>query len=261
MKGIRDEIDQTFDSVCHSLTTRIAQETAKIEKAKVKEKDKRSKRVLQMNRFLKLVKTFDKSKLYISVISPFWGDDENRYSEISNSILSFLVNDIKLSRDDAISIKQKLLEHWQLRFQHNSSQPDKNAQKRISKKDFTWPVAVLLTEDGIPEIEECLSFVPTYAIKEEVSRLLMAPAMVYHERFEFSNKVIQDFTSFRKRQPNGTKDIEKLFVKDYGSNYLSEFKTDEDDEKTEYITKIFVFKILLNYRNMNKIQAGIGVRS
>ena len=90
--------------------------------------------------------------------------------------------------------------------------------------------------------------------------MLSDPAMVYHERFEFSNKVIQDFTSFRKRQPVGTREVEKIFIKDHGNDYCAEFQLDGDTEKIEYITKAFVFKLLLNYRNMAKIQAGIGVR-
>ena len=246
LQGIQDEIDQLFESVCNSIRSKIA-----------KEKDE--KKASKTQKILKLVEEFDKAKLYLSVISPFYGDGPNRYSEISNAILSFLVNDLALSNDDAIAIKQKLLEHWQLKFQHNSSQPDKNEMKKISKKEFAWPVAVYLTKDGAPDIEDCLSFVPDRALTEEVNRLLSDPAMVYHERFEFSNRVIQDFTSFRKRQPVGTREVEKLFIKTQGNDYCAEFQLDGDTEKTEYIAKAFVFKLLLNYRNMVKIQAGIGV--
>ena len=246
LQGIQDEIDQLFESVCNSIRSKIA-----------KEKDE--KKASKTQEILKLVEEFDKTKLYLSVISPFYGDGPNRYSEISNAILSFLVNDLALSNDDAIAIKQKLLEHWQLKFQHNSSQPDKNEMKKISKKEFAWPVAVYLTKDGAPDIEDCLSFVPDRALTEEVNRLLSDPAMVYHERFEFSNRVIQDFTSFRKRQPVGTREVEKLFIKTQGNDYCAEFQLDGDTEKTEYIAKAFVFKLLLNYRIMVKIQAGIGV--
>lgn len=247
LQGIRDEIDQLFESTCNSIRSKIS-------------KAKDAKKALKTEQILKLVEGFDKTKLYISVITPFWGDDQNRYSEISNAILSFLVNDLALSNDDAIAIKQKLLEHWQVKFQHNSSQPDNNDTKKISKQEFAWPVAVYLAKDGVPDIEECLSFVPDLALTEEVNRLLSDPAMVYHERFEFSNRVIQDFTSFRKRQPVGTREVEKIFIKDHGNDYCAEFQLDGDTEKIEYITKAFVFKLLLNYRNMAKIQAGIGVR-
>lgn len=247
LQGIRNEIDQIFDSTCKSIRSKM-------------EKEKDSKKVSKTEQILKLVEQFDKTKLYISVISPFWGDDNTRYYEISNAILSFLVNDLSLSNDDAIAIKQKLLEHWQLRFQHNSTQPDTDEKKKLTKEEFAWPIAVYLSKEGVPDIEECLSFVPDQALIEEVNRLLSHTSMIYHERFEFSNRVIQDFVSFMKNQPLGTREVEKLFIKKHGNDYCAEFQIDGDTEKTEYITKAFVYNHLINYRNMTKIQAGIGVR-
>lgn len=247
-QGVRDEIDQVFESTCNSMRARI-------------EKEDNIKKKGRYKRLLQLVEDFDKTKLFISVISPYWGDDHNRYSEISNAIVSFLVDDLKLSNDNAIAIKRRLLEHWQFRFEHNSTQPDRNETKRISKEDFAWPIVVYLSKDGLPDIADCLSFAPDQSLTEEVSRLLEDYNMVYHERFEFSNRVIQDYTAYRKEQAAGIKDIEKLFIRDHGNEYCNEFKTDDDTEKTEYITKAFVYKILVNHRNMVRIQAGIGVGS
>lgn len=247
LKGTQSEIDSVIESLCKSIKDKI-------------NINRSSGNVRKLEKVLDLIKSFDRSKLYISVISPYWGDDNNRYSEISSSILSFLVNDLKLDKDESIAIKQKLLEHWQLRFQHNSSQPDKNAQKRITKEEFAWPIAIYLTDDGVPDITECLTFVPDQALTREVSRLIADPMMVFHERFEFSNRVIQEFTSFRKCQSPGTRDVEKLFIKMCCANYYNEFKIDDDEDKTEYLTKAFVFKILINHRNMSRISAGIGVK-
>lgn len=247
-QGVKDEINQVFESTCNSMRDKISKET-------------NEKKVLKTKRILKLVEQFDKSKLYISVISPFWGDDQNRYSEISNSIVTFLVYDLKLCIDEAIAIKQRLLEYWQFRFQHNSSQPDKNEMKKISKKEFAWPIAVYLTKEGVPDISECLSFTPDQSITEEVRRLMLDPLMIYHERFEFSNRVIQDYIAFRKTQSNGIKEIEMHFIKEHGNDYCDEFRTGDDTEIIEYVTKAFIYKILINHRNMAKIQAGIGVKS
>lgn len=248
LQGIRNEIDQVFDSTCKSIRDKL-----------VKEQD--SQKISKIKKILELVENFDKKKLYISVISPFWGDEQNRYSEIANAILAFLVNDLKLSNDDAIAIRQRLLDHWQLKFQHNSSQPDKNEIKKISKEEFVWPIAVFLTKDDLPDIADCLSFVPDQALIEEVKRTLSHSEMIYHDRFEFTNKVIQDYMSFKKRQPNGTNNIEKIFVRDLGNDYYYEFRADNDEEKMEYITKAFIYKLLINHRNMVRIQSGIGGRN
>ncbi len=247
-QGVRDEIDRLFESTCNSMRARIDKEDNKNKKAKKK-------------RVLKLVEEFDKTKLHISVISPYWGDEQNRYSEISNAIVSFLIDDLMLSNDNAIAIKRRLLEHWQIKFEHNSTQPDINETKKITKEDFAWPIAVYLSKDGVPDIQDCLSFAPDQSLTEEVERMLTDPAMVYHERFEFSNRVIQEYSAYRKGQAAGVKDIEKLFIKDCGNDYCDEFIIDDDTEKTEYVTKAFIYKILVNRRNMSRIQAGIGVES
>ena len=69
---------------------------------------------------------FHKENLYISTIYPYYGPENTRYTIIGDQIISFLVNTIGLDRDDATSIKQKLLEHWQLTFGHDSTIKDKD---------------------------------------------------------------------------------------------------------------------------------------
>lgn len=64
-QGVRDEIDRLFETTCNSMRTRIVKEDDKKKKAKNK-------------RVLKLVEEFDKTKLHISVIFPYWGDEQNR---------------------------------------------------------------------------------------------------------------------------------------------------------------------------------------
>lgn len=137
--------------------------------------------------------------MLFSTINPYFGDEVNRYIKISDTVLSFLVDYIKLSRDDAISIKQRLLEHWQLKLEHNSTVSDKNDTKKITKADFAWPIAAFLIDNDLSEISDCLSFTPDRSISNEVNRIMELPTSVYHERFEFSNKVIQEFEQFKKR--------------------------------------------------------------
>ena len=58
LQGIRDEIDQLFESTCNSIRSKIS-------------KAKDAKKALKTEQILKLVEGFDKTKLYISVITPF----------------------------------------------------------------------------------------------------------------------------------------------------------------------------------------------
>lgn len=247
LSSTKKEIDEIFNSVSTSIVNKIAKESNEKKKAKLL--------AVQEN-----IEAFDKTKLYFSVIYPFFGDESNRYKVISDSIITFLVDVVKLRRDDAISIKQRLLDHWQLKFQHNSTEPDKDTQKAIKKGEFAWPIAVYLIEDASIDIDDCLTFIPDIAQKSEVNRKLSSTEVLFHERFEFSNILIQDYLSFKRQKPVGTKDIEKLFVKECGDKYRKEFFDDNmDEELCEYMTKVYIYRIIINYINMNKISSGLGV--
>lgn len=244
----KKEIDDIFDSVCNSIANKIDKENDSKKKSKLLDLQRK-------------VKDFDKTKLNLSVVYPFFGDENNRYRVISDSIITFLVDVVNLRRDDAISIKQRLLDHWQLKLQHNSTEPDKGTQKAIEKEEFAWPIAVYLIEDMSVDIDECLTFVPDHALKSEVNNKLRSTEMLFHERFQFSNVVIQDYCSFKKNQPSGTKDVERLFVKQCGAKYYDEFCDDNmDSEMCEYLTKFYIYRIIMNYLNVNKIASSIGVR-
>jgi len=248
LQAVKNEIDDVFVSTSNSIKKQVDKET-NLDKLK------------KLKTILELVESFDKSKLYISVIDRFFGEDKHRYSAVSDKIIAFLVDDLKLNRDDAISIKTKLLDFWQLSFQHNSTIPDKGIKKSINKNDFAWPIVVYLTEECIPDIDECLTFNPDKALKKEVFHALSYSEVLYHERFSFTNRIIQDYNDFRKEK-RGISNIEKAFVKECGHNYYDEFKKDSiDDETLEYITKAFIYKIIIDRNNMSKISAGIGAKN
>lgn len=246
LTATKEEIDEIFAATLNSIDKKI-------------EKESEPCKVSRLKRIKSNVENINKNSLYISVIYPFYGDEENRYTIIGDKILSFLVDDIKLSRDNAISIKQRLLEHWQLKFQHNSTELDVGIGKTISKTEFAWPITVFLTDEITPDIDDCLSFVPDIALKKEVESFMRNVNMLHHERFEFANKVIQSYAEYKKTKPVETKEIEKLFVKEYGKEFYNEFRFDDNEEKTEYLTKLFVYRIITNNININKISSNIGV--
>lgn len=248
LSAVKKEIDQTFRATIESIEKKLSNE----------HKEEKKKKLISLKR---KIENFNKSSLYISTICPYYGDEQNRYIQISDTVLGFLVDNIKLSRDDAISIKQRLLEHWQLSFEHNSTIKDNSNTKNISKADFTWPVAALLIDNDPSEISDCLTFTPDMAITNEIRRILERPESVYHERFEFSNRVLQDFANFKKGfRESGIVQIEKAFIKNRYDQFLEEFNHITDIEEKEYITKAILYRIISNNRNMQKISAGVGIR-
>lgn len=248
LSGIKKEIDDTFQSTITSIEKKI-------------KKEKKQERRNKLTEIKNKVKQFDKSSLFISTINPYFGDDGNRYMKISDAVLSFLVDDIKLNRDDAISIKQRLLEHWQIKLEHNSTVSDKCDTKKITKADFAWPIAALLIDNDLSEINDCLSFTPDKAITNEVNRIMDLSTSIYHERFEFSNKVIHEFERFKKEvYGKDIPQLEKEFIKERSHIFIEEFRVVSDENVREYLTKAFLYRIICNNRDMQKISAGVGVR-
>lgn len=248
LSNIKKEIDNTFLSTISSIENKIKKE---------KLQERKNKLIKIKNK----VERFDKSSLFISTINPYFGDEENRYIKISDTVLSFLVDCIKLNRDDAISIKQRLLEHWQLRLEYNSTVSDKSDTKKITKADFAWPIAAFLIDNDLSEISDCLSFTPDKSIINDVNRIMGLPTSIYHERFEFSNRVLQEFELFKKDvYGKGITQVEKEFIKQRSNQFIEEFRVVSDENVTEYLAKAFLFRIINNNRNMQKISAGVGVR-
>lgn len=248
LSNIKKEIDNTFLSTISSIENKIKKE---------KLQERKNKLIKIKNK----VERFDKSSLFISTINPYFGDEENRYIKISDTVLSFLVDCIKLNRDDAISIKQRLLEHWQLRLEYNSTVSDKSDTKKITKADFAWPIAAFLIDNDLSEISDCLSFTPDKSIFNDVNRIMGLPTSIYHERFEFSNRVLQEFELFKKDvYGKGITQVEKEFIKQRSNQFIEEFRVVSDENVTEYLAKAFLFRIINNNRNMQKISAGVGVR-
>ena len=250
LAGLKKEIDETIFSISKSISQKIKREAdppkaAKLEQIKGK------------------VENFHKENLYISTIYPYHGNEQNRYIKIGDTVLSFLTDTIGLPREDAIAIKQHLLEHWQLYFGHNSTIKDNNNCKRISKKDFTWPIVALLIDGNFPDIDSCLTFLPDLAIKNEVARIMNDPKSFYHERYEFSNRVLQRYALFKKESLGEVvKQPELDFIKKYGHEFVDEFAMlgNGKNDLTEYLTKVFLYRILANNRYVQKVCTAVGVK-
>lgn len=251
LAGIQKEIDDTILSISKNI-------------AKKRKKEKDPLKIRKLEQIKEKVENFHKENLYISTIYPYYGNEKNRYTIIGDSVLSFLTDTIGLTRDDAISIKQKLLEHWQLNFEHNSTIKDENKNKKILKEDFTWPIVAFLVDGNFPDIDDCLSFLPDQSIKKEVERVMNDPKSFYHARYEFTNKVLQRYAQFKNQSiGKAIKKPELEFIKEHGDEFRDEFVmlSNDDNELTEYLTKVFLYRILTSNRVVQKVCSAVGVKA
>ena len=249
--GIQKEIDDTILSISNSIAKRIKNE-------------KNSRKIKNLEQIKEKIENFHKENLYISTIYPYYGNEKSRYTIISDTVLSFLTDTIGLTRDDAVSIKQRLLEHWQLNFEHNATIKDETKSKKIVKEDFTWPIVAFLVDGNFPDIDDCLSFLPDQSIKKDVERVINDPKSFYHARYEFTNKVLQRYAQFKKQSiGKAIKKPELEFIKEHGDEFRNEFVMlgNGDDELTEYITKVFLYRILTSNRVVQKVCSAVGVKA
>ena len=101
------------------------------------------------------------------------------------------------------------------------------------------------------------------AIKNEVARIMNDPKSFYHERYEFSNRVLQRYALFKKELLGEVvKQPELDFIKKYGHEFVDEFTMlgNGDSELTEYLTKVFLYRILANNRYVQKVCTAVGVK-
>lgn len=227
----------------------------KIQSKSISEQQKKKYKCILAN-----VQGLSLDKLSICTIYPYYGVEKNRYSEIKKKIIEVLINDIHISTDDAIGIAQRLLEHWQLELEHNSTIKDNTLKKNITKEEFIWPIAVYLSEIDSVGIDDCLSYVADNSIKKEANSYMQSPINVYHERFTFVNLILRDYEEY-KRNAIGTfsTEIEKMYIRDTYKKFMAEYEDIENEQVKEYVLKATIYKIIMNNRRIEKISKEVNV--
>lgn len=248
LESIRKEIDETFEATIHSLS-------AKIEKA---QKSSEGKKAKQLTEIKQLIENLNKDNLSVSCITQFWGKEENRYASIVEKINEFLTITLNYDLITAKKISNRLFEHWSFECGFNSTEKDEH--KEMTKESFLWPISVFLLKDIHRDITDCLDFTCDSSLEEEVDAIFEDSKMLYHERFEFSNRIIQDYYDFKQNLVSKIKEPEKEFIKKNWKKYVDEFAQENfDEEELEYVTKSFIYRILMNSRNLHNICSKVGI--
>lgn len=236
---LKSEIDKTIESILKPSTrARKGAKGQKISKIPQELKER--------------IKRFPKNSLYICTIFPYSQDIENRYIRIREKIADFLANTVGLSIEQVSSITVPLLKYWQDNLGNNSTLKD-NPDKKISKKEFTWPIIIYSIGDYFPDIDECFEKAPDRSTKTDAESIMNNPQSLFFERYEFTNRVIQDYLEFKQQWSEKNPDIE--FIKRRAKNYSSEFEelSENDSELNEYLTKAFLYKIITKNRYVRKV--------
>lgn len=196
LDGIKKDMDKVLKSILKKLNDNLKKETDSTKLSKIKSA-------------IEKIENFHTENLRFSTIYPYYGPNNVRYMKIKETVHEFLINTVQLSNDDTNNISEKLLILWQNYFQFNSSIKDNDINKPISKKDFAWPIIIYLVDKEVPEVENCLSFTPDNSLREETKKYLNDIYCVYHERYQFTNTILRDFSDYKKQiSLNNSKNIE-----------------------------------------------------
>ncbi|MCI8596586.1 MAG: hypothetical protein HFE35_07235 [Clostridia bacterium] len=245
-QNIQLHIKQQVEKIINKLQT-------KLKEPNVKDKKKLESLVFRLE-------NFDYEKFWIASIYPF-GVGDDRDIKIKEKAIEVLTKDMGLDGLCAVAYVQRILEHWQKVLQLDSTLPDRGTQRKyINKKDFVWTVIALLGEDITNQIvESSLSSSIDSSLEEECRRYLSNVKNLYHERFEFMNKVIQDYEKFKHTVPAGQKADEAFIKSDYWQTVCSEFDDIEQPLLKEYVTKCYVYKMINRNSTFLRIKKGVNI--
>ena len=206
------------------------------------------------------LENFNKKNFYICSIYPFTDKNGDRYQAIKDKLIDFLCNTLGCDRVLSRSIYNRLLSHWQEIFAINCSKKDnkKVKGKEIEKKELVWPIAVLFSEFDPQVISDTLSFVADAAFIDECLKHITLNTQIFHERFEFMNRVLEGYERFKKlKVGTNTLEIEKDFIKSKWEEYKDEFVEVDTEHEKEFLTKYYLYGFVRNYINLLKIEKGV----
>lgn len=238
-------INQQVEKAIEKLRKEIADK-------KCSETSKKKKEIL-----LERLNNFNYSRLLISSIYPF-SQTGDRYKLIKEKLAEVLVNKMELKPIYASCLVDRIILHWQRVLNFNTSIKDKaNKRKYINKKDLVWTVIAIVSDEVETSfIENTLSSAIDSRMQEDCRQYLKNTDNLYHERFDFIHRVLQDYESFKKTI-RGKRADEAFIESDEWKKYSSEFEDVHDMLLREYITKCYLFKIINRNVELYNISKGV----
>ena len=178
---IRKQVETVIDKIKRKLTQKGLSDA------------KKKKNEVLLERLI----NFDYEHFYIASIYPF-AQTDNRYKIIEEKIVKVLTNKMGFESLYATGLVKRVLNHWQQTLRFNASIVDKkNVRKFIDKKDFVWTVIAIDGESvNANFIEATLSHPIDSRLQDDCKRYLEREENLYHERFDFMNRVMQGYVAF-----------------------------------------------------------------
>lgn len=214
--------------------------------------DTTDKKIQELEKVSK--KIFNREKFNIAVL-PFIGNVKKSRERIIKDAVKEYLNKLGVSDSKATD----LLLIWQSEMFFNSSQI--NTRINLSKRQLVWPIIVLNCE--ISNDDKYIDdLVDMFELEEEDIEIVANQYKQFidkqSEQFSFVNKVINDYTEYRKknRQMRKVHHFINMFWKEYTDEIFCE---DMEDEMLETLVKMILNKVLRKKRLIGKILSEVSV--
>ena len=187
---------------------------------------------------------------YVNTVQP-----EDKYKVIENLIQEKLTYDFNITSSNMIKYVKKILLNWQSTFLLNATTPDWIKEKTMSKLQLMLQIIAIISDKETDNLKELLTFELQDDLEDEYSQYYNQRSF-YHDRFEFINKLFDDFKRYNADIENQkTNQFIREEWKKYYEEY-SEFMQYEDDAQ-EYLIKRDLLRLLSNSKNIKKIIDGV----
>ena len=203
---------------------------------------------------LKLDSSFDVNKFMIQIV-PFETDiDAEKYKYVKSVIDEFVGSKLLLNSP---GLTARMHTVWKDFIFNNGTKS--NVKICLSKKELIWPIITVITDISYKadeELEEIIGDVDGEVYDSVIQRysdIINACC----DRFEFVTKVIADYASYDKECPSIRK--ARIYIKERWSLFESEFKIIADEDTRRALTKVILFSIISNQRNINNIKHAVAL--
>ena len=187
---------------------------------------------------------------YVNTVQP-----EDKYKVIENLIQEKLTYDFNITSSNMIKYVKKILLNWQSTFLLNATTPDRIKEKTMCKLQLMPQIIAIISDKETDNLKELLTFELQDDLEDEYSQYYNQRSF-YHDRFEFINKLFDDFKRYNADIENQkTNQFIREEWKKYYEEY-SEFMQYEDDAQ-EYLIKRDLLRLLSNSKNIKKIIDGV----
>lgn len=241
-------INEQFNIIIENLNKKT--ESEKLKESAIK----------KIRTLIERLESFNKEKLLISSIYPFTFS-KDKDIKIKEKTIEVLTNQMGINSEQAVGIALQVLHHWQSIMKYSCIAPDKhNDQKSINKKDLVWTVVAVVSDNqSLDIVANTLNSAYDDELLSSAERYLKDENNLYHERFEFLNKVMQSYEEFKKTVSVGNRSDLEFISCDEWKKYIYEFEDIDDAILQEFIIKCYMYKIVNKNKVLQKIYKGVNI--